>query len=119
MSARVVDAGADAFAASRAQFATMLDWLDSADAGELTHAELEVRLDAEGRELLRQLLQDHVDLRAQRESRVEVVDADHTAHRAVEAGHARGLTTVFGQVDVTGWPTAGAAIPACTPPTRR
>ena len=100
MSARPADAGTAAFAASRARFDTLLDWLDSPEAAQLEHAELEGQLDTEGRELLRQLLSDHLDLRAQREVRVEVVDADGTTHRAVEAGHQRSLATVFGEVDV-------------------
>lgn len=100
MNPRLADAAADAFAASRARFASVLDWLDGADAGALAHAELEDRLQADGRQLLRQLLQDHLDLRAQREVRVAVVDADGTTHSAVEPGHARGLATVFGEVDV-------------------
>jgi hypothetical protein len=98
---RLADAAGDAFAASRARFATVLDWLDGVEAGALTHAELEDRLDTEGRGLLCQLLQDHLDLRAQRETRVAVVDADGMTHGAVEAGHARRLATVFGEVDVT------------------
>jgi hypothetical protein len=98
---RLADSAGDAFAASRARFATMLDWLDSPDAGALTHAELEDRLDADGRQLLCQLLQDHLDLRAQRETRVAVVDADGITHAAVEAGHVRRLGTVFGEVRLT------------------
>lgn len=78
----------------------MIEWLDGAQAAGLEHAELEDQLDAAGRGLLRQLFQDHLDLRAQRETRVAVVDADGQAHRAVETGHARALATVFGAVDV-------------------
>jgi len=64
--------------------------------------ELEERLDVEGRELLRQMLQDHLDLRAQREPRLEaVVGADAVARRTVETGHERGLLSVFGKVKVT------------------
>jgi hypothetical protein len=89
-----------AFAASSARFELILGWLDGDQAAGLTHAELEDQLDAAGRELLRQLLQDHLDLRAQRETRAVVVDAAGLAHGAVEAGHARALETVFGQVEV-------------------
>ncbi|HVM00666.1 MAG TPA: ISKra4 family transposase, partial [Egibacteraceae bacterium] len=69
----------------------MLDWLDSADAGALAHAELEERLETTGRELVRQMFQDHLDVRAQRETRVEVTDVHGATHGAVEAGHVRGL----------------------------
>ncbi|MGH9117492.1 MAG: ISKra4 family transposase, partial [Acidimicrobiales bacterium] len=78
----------------------MLVWLDSDEAGALTHAELEGSVEIKGREVLRQFFQDHLDLRAQREQRGQVVDADGVAHRRVEAGHRRPLTTVFGGVGV-------------------
>lgn len=56
----------------------------------------------QGRELLRQLLQDHLDLRAVREQRQQrVVDAEQVAHTRAEPGHQRGLATVFGQVTVS------------------
>jgi Uncharacterised protein family (UPF0236) len=68
----------------------------------LTHGELEVRLGIEARELTRQLLQDHLDLRCQREVCADsVLDANGVAHNAVEAGHHRQLDTVFGEVTVT------------------
>jgi hypothetical protein len=55
-----------------------------------------------GRELFRQLMQDHLKLRAQREQRLqEVIDAGQVARGALEAGHTRALTTVFGEVTVT------------------
>lgn len=54
------------------------------------------------RELFRQLIQDHPDLRAQREPRLQAVrDAGDVSHGAVESGHTRALTTVLGQVQVT------------------
>jgi hypothetical protein len=76
-------------------------WLADAEAGGLEHAELERRLQVEGRDLLRRLLQDHLDLRAHREQRIEVADAAGVPHHAVEAGHARRLATVFGPVVVS------------------
>jgi hypothetical protein len=61
-------------------------WLEGADAGQLAHGELEERLDVEGRELLRQMFQDHLDLRAQREPRLEaVVGANGVTRGSVEA----------------------------------
>jgi hypothetical protein len=65
------------------------------------HAELEELLTTRGRELMRQLFQDHLDLRARREQRLpEVTDAEQVVRGSVESGHARALTTVFGQVTV-------------------
>ena len=70
------------------------------EAAALSHAELEEGLGARGRELLRQIYQEHLDLRAQREPRVQVTSVDAVAHGSVEAGHCRPLATVFGAVTV-------------------
>ena len=43
----------DGFGESRERFETMATWLGGDEANGLDHAELEVRLDVEGRELLR------------------------------------------------------------------
>jgi hypothetical protein len=57
---------------------------------------------SDGRELQRQLAQDHLDLRAARETRLlEVRDADGVAHNALEPGHRRALATVVGTVQVS------------------
>jgi hypothetical protein len=89
----------EGFAASQAIFAQVVGWLDGEAAAGLTHAELEAQLDAAGRQLLCQLLQDHLDLRALREERIaEVVDADGVTRAAVEVDHARTLATIFGAV---------------------
>lgn len=92
--------GGDAFGGSRACFEDIAGWLAGTEAASLAHAELEDNLDRRGRDLLRRLLQDHLDLRAAREERVEVNDADGVTYGSVEAGHSRALTTVFGVVSV-------------------
>ncbi len=90
-----------AFASSREQFESLVSFLDGTDAGGLSHAELEERLDRDGRELLRQLLDDHLALRALREQRLENVRGDEGVLRGrVETGHVRALETVFGTVTV-------------------
>ncbi|MEU5942872.1 ISKra4 family transposase [Micromonospora sp. NPDC047548] len=90
------------FGASRQRFDETVSWLAGPQAGGLSHADLEQRLQDVGRELLRQLLQDHLDLRAARERRVvEVVGDDLVTRQYAEPGHARGLATVFGKVTVT------------------
>jgi hypothetical protein len=92
----------DAFAASRALFDSTADWLDGAEAAALDHAQLETQLQGKGRELMLQLYQDSMDLRAVRERpRSEVIDAEAVARTRVEAGHSRALTTVFGEVSVS------------------
>jgi hypothetical protein len=69
-------AGGAAFAASRERFESLIGFLDGADAAGLSHAELEERLDVQGRALLRCLLDDHLALRALREQRLEQVVGD-------------------------------------------
>ncbi|WP_461479888.1 hypothetical protein [Mycobacterium sp. HUMS_1102779] len=99
MSAPIV--AGDAFGCSRELFDQAVHWLDGAAAAGLEHAELETQLDTRGRDLLRQLYQDHTDLRAQREPRLTgVTGVDGVRRSRVEAGHARALTTVFGEVTV-------------------
>ena len=52
--------------------------------------------------MIRQLYQDHLDLRAEREQRAKVViDAEALVHGAAEPGHRRRLETIFGPVGVT------------------
>lgn len=101
MEAYAVETSRVAFAGSHDRFETVAAWLEGAESTGLTHAELEARLQVESRELFRQLLQDHLDLRAQRERRLEeVVGADGLPRGSAEAGHQRGLATVFGEVQV-------------------
>jgi hypothetical protein len=69
----------------------------------MTYDQLEELIEARGRELKRQPLQDHLDLRALREE--QALPAEGRARRAagrsrVEHGHERGLATVSGPVTV-------------------
>ncbi len=101
MEAYAVETSPVVFAGSRGRFETVAAWLEGAESAALPHAELEARLEVESRELFRQLLQDHLDLRAQRERRLdEVVGADGLPRGCAEAGHERRLATVFGEVQV-------------------
>src|SRR6266496_1994995 len=59
----------DPFAASRSAFTALTVELSAEPAARLGHAELEELLDLRGRDLLRQLLQDHLELRQVREER--------------------------------------------------
>jgi hypothetical protein len=90
------------FTESRQRFDETVGWLTGSQAGGLSHAVLEQRLQVAGRELLRQLLQDHLDLRAVREERLPaVVGDDGVARGYAERDRQRMLGTVFGQVTVT------------------
>src|SRR6266516_2780934 len=101
-----VEAAIDPFAASHSAFDALALELGAEPAAGLGHAELEDLLELRGRDLLRQLLQDHLDLRQVREERAvrarpaAVTGADGVARRAVETGHRRLLATVFGTVVV-------------------
>lgn len=83
-------------------FSGLAGFLFGEEARLLTHEQLETRIWADARELARLLYQDHLDLRAVREARVEGVrDAGGVAHNAVEPGHHRPLETIVGEVTVT------------------
>ena len=91
-----------AFAQSRECFSELEEWLASEDAAGLQHGELEEHLDVRGRELLRRLFQDRLDLTAAREvRRREVTGQDGVRRPRAEKGRTRPLVTKFGQVTVS------------------
>ena len=91
-----------AFAESRKCFGELEDWMTSDEAAGLQHAELEDQLDVRGRELLRRLFQDRLDLTAAREDRRhDVTGEDGVVRTRAEKGRARPLVTRFGQVSVS------------------
>jgi len=90
----------DTFAPARQSFEEMVGWLEGTESASLTHADLEDQVERRGRELQRLMLQDHLDLRALREQRVEAVDVKGTVHTNVEPHHRRHLATVVGTVVV-------------------
>jgi hypothetical protein len=92
-----------AYSASQTRFDTIVDWLYSPGATTtMTHAQLEERLHTDGLELVAQLLQDSLDLRASREQRLsEVCDSSAVARATAEPGRTRTLATVFGDVHVS------------------
>jgi hypothetical protein len=92
----------DNFGTARVAFEGLVGFLGHADAAKLTHAELEERIRSDGFEVLRLLFQDHLDLRAEREERLEaVVGADGVTRSYAEEGHKRPLLSIFGEVSVT------------------
>ena len=91
-----------AFAQSRECYAELEEWLASEDASGLQHGELEEQLDVRGRELLRRLYQDRLDLTAAREvRRHDVTGQDGIPRTRAEKGRTRPLVTKFGQVVVS------------------
>lgn len=99
-------AGSDPFAASIGRFESLTCVLAGEQAAGWTHARLEEELDARGRELLRVLLQDHLDLRgrreaeAARESKATAAGADGLLRPYREYDHPRLLASLFGLVGV-------------------
>jgi len=88
---------ADSWLPAQEQFHSIKSYLRSAQAKRMTHSELEEFLDLEGRELLRRMLQAHLDERGPGVVDEPVLDAngqEHTHHRL----HSRSITTIFGEV---------------------
>jgi hypothetical protein len=106
----------DPFAVSKAMFAALADELAGPVAAGLTACELEELIDEESRKTVRQLLQDHYDLRAMREEQqarkhpAPVTGTDGIPRTRLETGHGRLLATLFGTVTVTrcAWRKPGA-----------
>jgi hypothetical protein len=106
----------DPFAVSKGMFAALAGELAGPAAAVLTASGLEEFLDERGREVLRQLLQDHYDLREAREEQQArehpgpVTGADGIVRTRLETGHGRLLATLFGTVLVTrcAWRCPGA-----------
>lgn len=90
---------ADPFAEAEKQFAGLIDHLQSEEAYEMTHSELERELEKKGRELLRSLLQAHLELRSPGPASAPVRDAQDRQRQAPRR-HRRRLATVFGEVEV-------------------
>lgn len=87
------------FAASRSFFNEVIGFLLSEDAQHLTHGQLERELEHRGRELLRNLLQGHLDARGMGEVDSPVCGADGF-ERTWKRPRQRGLESVFGTVEV-------------------
>ncbi|MGH3196886.1 MAG: ISKra4 family transposase, partial [Streptosporangiaceae bacterium] len=106
----------DPFAVSKAMFAALAGELAGPAAAGLTAFELEELLDERCREVVRQLLQDHYDLRALREEQqarehpAPVTGTGGITRTRLETGHGRLLATLFGTVTVTrcAWRKPGA-----------
>lgn len=89
----------DYYKEAREKFYFIIETLDSQQARRMTHSELEELLQSEGTELLRRLLQAHLDTRASSEQRVEVADEAGVERQSVRSSQ-RQLMSVFGTVEV-------------------
>ncbi len=98
----------DPYSASRSAFERLISTLADSPVAGLPHDKLEEHLERSGRELLRQLMQDHLDLRARREEeavrahaeQLVVIGPEGQRRTWRETGHRRWLTCVFGPVRV-------------------
>lgn len=91
---------ADGFATAEASLSALVTRLQSADTARMSHSDLETLLEQQGRELMRQLLQAHLDLRAQATTTDPVVGADGV-ERTHARTNARTVETLLGRVQVT------------------
>jgi len=87
------------FCESRANMKKLEDDLSSADAMNAPLHEIEQMMEAQGRELMRAMMQAHFDLRSAQEREVEVRDRDGAERTQVRQG-ARKIETKFGEVEL-------------------
>jgi hypothetical protein len=100
----------DSFAAANQDYAILTTFLSSTEASALNHSDLERQLEGMGRELMRKLLQAHLD-RRQPGAAVEPVRDAAGVPRAPTPVQQRTLETIFGTVTVsrTGYRAEGTA----------
>jgi hypothetical protein len=97
-----ISQGLEEFAAAREQFAVLVGELQARQTLGMEHGEVEALIAQQGTELLRRLLQGHLDLRAVREPRGEaIVGEDSAVRRHVRPACQRTLMSLFGEVAVT------------------
>ena len=87
------------FDGARYAFEALAARLEGPESRELTHSALEALIESEGREILRQLLEDHIALRAGRFATESITGSDGVlrSHRRLGARH---LTSIFGEVEI-------------------
>ena len=90
---------ADPFAAADKVYATISEFLRSEEARQVKHSELERQLEGMGRDLLRQLLQAHLDMRQPGQAIEPVRDAAGTTLTPTPVQE-RSLESIFGEVEV-------------------
>src|SRR5487761_1954047 len=110
MSALPCPVVANPFAAADQAYAAITEFLRSKEAWQVEHSELERALEGKGRELLRKLLQAHLELRQPGKTVEAVRDAAGTPLEPTTV-HERSVESIFGTVEVarTGYGAAGTA----------
>lgn len=97
------------FAAAEEKFEELKATLSAKETQQMSHSDLERKLEVEGREVLRRLFQAHLDVRGPGQADAPVIGADQV-ERTHQRLHERKLTTIFGTVEVqrTGYGARGA-----------
>jgi len=95
-----VSAAPAPFARSTAKLHQMHEHLSSPGTLRAEHAEVEAYLKIDGRELLRVLFEEYLEMLACAEQRTSVTDADGIERTEARVGE-RGLETIFGEVDAS------------------
>ena len=91
----------EAFRPAYDQFVTMIYQLDTGPGNQMEHDDFEALIKKQGTELMRFLLQGHLDVRAKREQRMESIQgADGVVRTHCRENCARKLMSQFGQVVV-------------------
>jgi hypothetical protein len=104
----------DAYTAAQEKFEHLMAQLRSPEAQQMIHSDLEALLEVEGRELLRRLLQAHLDERSPGTVAEPVMGADGRPHTH-QRTHTRHLMTIFGEVEVTRTGYGGHGTPSLHP----
>ena len=90
----------DMFAQARTRYQRLERWLASDEAMAVSHFDLEEQLTVNGRELLREMFQAHLQVRRLRERRLAAVEGADGELRGQIEDSERGLMSVFGAVRV-------------------
>ena len=89
------------FMVARDKFDRLQKRVASKDALSMSHSEVEEFIEAEGREVLRELLQAHLDLRGRAQPIQEVKGCDGIVRETERVETSRQLTSLLGKVSVT------------------
>ena len=89
----------DTFGMARDDLESIIAFLRSGEAGQMSHSDVERLVRERGHELLRKLFQAHVDSRGPGEAAATVRGADGV-ERDQQRSHDRGLSTIFGEIRV-------------------
>ena len=84
---------------SRQEFEEIVGRLDSEEVRSMTHSEIERKLEKRGRELMRKMLQEHLESRGPGESAPPLKGSDGVERPRVRLQE-RALETIFGTVSV-------------------